>query len=71
MDVGWLMVEDVQEAIDDIESAKDDDDEIAHRLEDQLYRQILRQIACGHPMPSEMAEAVLQAQDVRFPRFPA
>lgn len=45
------------------------DDEVAHSLEDELYRRVLFMIANNHPMSSELAKEVLKTGDIEFSRW--
>jgi hypothetical protein len=61
---------DVLQKVADIEAAKGDP-EIAHGLEDDLYRSVLSAIAHGARNPKSLADAALHTQLVDFPRWRA
>ena len=47
----------------------DDDDELAHSIEDKLHVLALEAIAAGHPAARELAAAVLKTQKLDFFRW--
>jgi len=60
----------VANRVAEIEQSKGDD-EIVHRLEDQLYRDVLQWIAdnCGPSQEGMVARIALKTQDVDFARW--
>lgn len=63
--------EEIEKRIEEIRQAAPKDEELAHRLEDNLHRYVLRQIA-GSMLyleeARELAELALTTMDIKFPR---
>ena len=61
----------VQEIHGRVESirAHADDNERAHADEDDLWRDVLRAIAAGHPEPQQLAEAAVKSTEIEFTRW--
>ena len=56
--------------LDDIKKeAKKMDDEIAHRLEKELWEKVLIQIALGIDNPEELAAKALESRSIEFSRW--
>ena len=62
-----MTIEDVKERIQKIKDVKDDYEK-AHSREDELWRDVLREIAKGSPNSQGLAEAVLKTRWIRFAR---
>lgn len=43
--------------------------EDAHGMEDQLYEDVLREIADGNPHAAELAREAIKTQEIRFARW--
>lgn len=68
-----MTLRDVQERLAAIRAAAGDS-EIAHRLQDALYEDVLAAIASGDTpncSPGELAQDALLVQMIRFPRWMA
>ncbi|GGP55793.1 hypothetical protein [Streptomyces abikoensis] len=65
-----LTVEDVAHRLAEIAHYQDDD-EVAHGLEDQLYVDVLRTIAAGAPDAEILAAAALRTETLGFARWTA
>lgn len=65
-----MKIEEVRRRLDEIEAAKDDD-EVAHELEDQLYRDVLDAIANGADNAHLLAWWALSSRDIEFSRWHA
>lgn len=65
---GWR--EEVARRVADI-AASVGDREIAHSMEDKLYRDVLIVIASGASHPNALAKAVLAASEIDYPRWMA
>lgn len=46
-----------------------DDQETAHKAENELHRDVLRAIAMGAQNAAHLAELALTTADIRFPRW--
>ena len=63
-------ITDVTRRLDRISEAKGDY-EVAHGMEDNLYKDVLRAIANGTPDPRGLATMALVAEGIDFPRYTA
>jgi hypothetical protein len=63
-----MTLEEIEQRIRHIKDA-DGDDEAQHILEDDLYKDVLRAIACGAANAPKLAAAVLKADDLEFSRW--
>ena len=59
----------ISEKIKLIESIGDNDPEVSHSLEDNLYKEVLEAIANGAENPSELAKEVLKVSEINFARW--
>lgn len=59
----------ISEKIKLIESIGDNDPEVSHSLEDNLYKEVLEAIAKGTENPSELAKEVLKVSELNFARW--
>lgn len=62
-----MTIEDVKERIQKIKDVKDDYEK-AHSLEDELWRNVLREVAKGASNSQGLAEAALKSRWIRFAR---
>lgn len=62
-----ISIQDVEQRVASIADSQDDR-EGAHADEDELYRDVLRAIAEGHPEAEKLAEAALATCDLEFER---
>ena len=65
-----MRLEEIQKRLKAIEDASWDD-EYAHILEDDLYREVLRHIAKGNASasPRELAKEALKSGEIKFTRY--
>jgi len=62
-----MTINDVKEKVEEIRTRRYDD-EVAHNLEDKLYREVLQEIAKGTANPNGLASAVLESRKLNFNR---
>jgi len=62
---------DLQTVVDRVKEVSDHsrNDEYAHELEDDLYKEVLSAIANGAENPSGLAREVLKTKDLAFSRW--
>ncbi|RLU81209.1 hypothetical protein CTZ27_33160 [Streptomyces griseocarneus] len=65
-----MSVEDVAHRLAEI-AHHQDDDEVAHGLEEQLHSDVLRAIAAGAPDAQILAAAALRSETIDFARWNA
>jgi hypothetical protein len=65
-----LTCDDVEARLREIEANKHDD-EIAHKLEDELYRAVLLSIASGAPKARSLARRTIKVLSINFCRWHA
>ena len=62
-----MTIQELKIRIKAIEAASDDD-EVAHRMEDELFRAVLKAIADGAAHGPALAAMVLETDDIQFAR---
>jgi hypothetical protein len=64
-----MTVDEVNQRVRDIEASRRDD-EAAHSMEDDLWRDVLTAIACGMcDNPAACANAAIRTQEIEFARW--
>ena len=63
-----MTLSEVENMVRDINDCKDDF-EMAHEMEDDLYRDVLKEMVAGNPESKEMARIALQTREINFPRY--
>lgn len=61
--------EEVLKKVRHIEEIAEDDDEVAHQKECELWKSVLQNIADGSDKPKELAKAALKTLDIDFSRY--
>jgi len=67
VDIGQMSVDEVKARVEEIRNRLPDN-EVAHILEDRLYKDILECVAAGQDMP-EQARIALQVKGIHFARW--
>lgn len=63
-----MTVDEIQQRIETI-LQESHDDEVAHSLEDDLYRDVVRAIAAGAPNARDLAQEALHTEIISFARW--
>ena len=64
-----MTIADVAERVKKIAAIGNADPEAAHSMEDDLYKDVLREIASGNGQSQELAYEALEAAKIEFPRW--
>lgn len=64
-----MTVKDIELAVRNIARMGNDDPEMAHQAQDDLFVHVLKEIAHDNPRSKEMAREVLKIIDIDFPRW--
>lgn len=64
-----MTTKDVDLAVQNLVGLGDEDPEMSHEMQDDLFVRVLKETASGNPQAKEMAQIVLKAIDIDFPRW--
>ncbi len=66
-----LTINEIKERLKTIKriAEEDNDDEVAHSREDELYQDVLKAISEGHPNAIELAKLALTSSNITFCRW--
>lgn len=62
-------IKNVKQTVQEIVNLSNDDPEMAHEKEDDLYLAVLGQVIAGNHQSKEMAKEALKTQMIDFPRW--
>ncbi|MGM9908886.1 MAG: hypothetical protein ACI31O_03505 [Limosilactobacillus vaginalis] len=63
-----MKLTEVKDMVRNINDCKGDF-EMAHEMEDDLYKDVLKEVVAGNPESKEMARIALQTREINFPRY--
>lgn len=64
-----MTTKDVDLAVQNLVGLGDEDPEMSHEMQDDLFVRVLKETASGNPQAKEMAQIALKAIDIDFPRW--